>query len=147
MPLRCPRCSGPLASERRGATDVDACAACGGAWFDRGEVESAIAAADPKRPAPAAGVEPELRYLRCPRCDAPMTRRNWERISGVVLDHCNAHGVWVDPHELERIVAFEASGGKKRRARKEADELRIDLERERARVATWARIEARMRRF
>ena len=39
-----------------------------------------------------------------------MTRRNFQKRSGVVIDRCHQHGTWLDAHELERIAGFVLSG-------------------------------------
>ncbi len=106
---------------------VHECGRCGGLWApgDRLErlVERVLAGRDATadaRPAnspggprerggnPAAG---NVRYRRCPVCAAFMARRNWKRISGVVVDRCPEHGTWLDADELERIAGFVATGG------------------------------------
>ena len=119
---------------------MDHCAHCGGAWFDRGELEYAVAHTLVPEVAPVAPAESDVRYLACPRCQALMTRRAYHRISGVVLDECNRHGVWADKGELERIAAFEAGSGPERLARVEADEIRLKEDRDREARAKWARI-------
>ena len=40
-----------------------------------------------------------------------MTRRHYGRGSGVIIDVCREHGVWFDPDELPRILAWVRSGG------------------------------------
>ena len=56
-------------------------------------------------------MESKINYLKCVRCDALMTRKNFRRISGVLIDICRDHGVWLDAGELERIRCFIANGG------------------------------------
>ncbi len=123
MPSRCPRCAKPLAETDLAGVPVDTCAACGGTWLDRGELESVLSRSVPTA-APAVRtpfVEPATRYLPCPRCGDLMTRRQYERYSGVVLDYCNAHGVWADRGEIDRARAFRDGGGVERRAGREAE--------------------------
>ncbi|MBM4367809.1 MAG: zf-TFIIB domain-containing protein [Deltaproteobacteria bacterium] len=126
MVLECPRCKRPLAAADLGGTTVDACAGCGGTWLDRGELEAVAA-----RPAAASEtaaspfVETAVKYLPCPRCRQLMTRRQYERFSGVVLDYCGAHGVWADRGEIERVQAFLQAGGVERRARREEEERKL----------------------
>ena len=50
-------------------------------------------------------------YRPCPRCKQPMSRRNFGRMSGVVLDECVQHGIWLDETELDRIQQFVSVGG------------------------------------
>ncbi|MBW2368887.1 MAG: zf-TFIIB domain-containing protein [Deltaproteobacteria bacterium] len=40
-----------------------------------------------------------------------MVRRNFKKISGVMVDICRDHGVWFDAGELEQIRIFIANGG------------------------------------
>lgn len=40
-----------------------------------------------------------------------MNRFNFAGCSGVILDACKPHGVWLDADELRRIVAFIRGGG------------------------------------
>ncbi len=44
--------------------------------------------------------------VRCPTCDEPMERLEFAGISGIVVDVCKLHGLWLDGGELERIVAL-----------------------------------------
>lgn len=43
-----------------------------------------------------------------------MNRKNFGRISGVMIDKCGRHGVWLDAGELEKIRHFIADGGMER---------------------------------
>ena len=73
---------------------------------------------------PAAEVRPESpRYRWCPVCDEQMARRNFERVSGVIVDVCPTHGTWFDAGELEAARAFARGGaGSAARAAFEARE-------------------------
>ncbi len=99
---------------------VDACPFGHGVWLDSGEFEQVVAAARVdretmvKRLAGRAGdstVRHELRAKErpCPVCDEMMDLRVHAEWSEVVLDHCDAHGIWFDADELERAVAWELS--------------------------------------
>lgn len=59
-----------------------------------------------------------------------MNRFNFADCSGVVLDACKPHGVWFDPDELRRIVAFIRGGGLDMARTREREKL--ELERRRA---------------
>ena len=137
--LTCVDCATPLVV--RGVADVRVheCGRCGGLWapgnrLDRLvervlEARSGAPGADPPPHAnprerggnPAAE---SIRYRRCPVCTAFMARRNWQRVSGVIVDRCPEHGTWLDADELERIAGFVVSGGLERAkamARREAE--------------------------
>ncbi len=49
--------------------------------------------------------------LTCPRCNKKMGRYNFGRYSGVVVDSCRKHGIWLDRGELRHIVDFLAERG------------------------------------
>jgi Zn-finger nucleic acid-binding protein len=40
-----------------------------------------------------------------------MQRRNFRKKSGVIIDSCPSHGIWLDADELEQIAGFILSGG------------------------------------
>ncbi len=132
--LRCPGCLVPGMStlERGGGVIVDHCDDCGGVWLDLGELDALTPApahapkVSPAELRAAAQVPPEasgthtvreFEYRKCPICDALMHRRNFAGSSGVVVDECPAHGVYLDPGELEAIQRFVALGGLERASR------------------------------
>lgn len=43
---------------------------------------------------------------RCPQCGGVMRRFTYAFSSGVVVDGCDEHGIWLDAGELERIEAW-----------------------------------------
>lgn len=124
----CPVCPpGRLLSSRRvgreAATALE-CGACGGLFFgheafrliaDRAQGEQVPAAEH--RVAPPAKAKPAQGgplYRPCPRCGGRMNRQNYGRSSGVVVDICRRHGVWLDADELDRILAWIRAGGPRR---------------------------------
>lgn len=52
-----------------------------------------------------------INYVKCPVCLRQMTRKNYAKCSGVMYDVCYDHGVWLDDHELQQLLAFVATGG------------------------------------
>lgn len=68
-------------------------------------------------------------YLKCPACEGPMVRKNFAKVSGVIVDECLRHGTWYDAGELPAILAFLRQGGDQRRAAFEA--------REKETIARW----------
>jgi Zn-finger nucleic acid-binding protein len=97
--------------------DIDICPKCGGMWLDRGEFRIVTAEANVyrevklKKPYSRPALKKEVKYLKCVRCGKHMNRENFKKISGVLIDRCGNHGVWLDAGELEKIRHFIADGG------------------------------------
>ncbi|PCC73303.1 Transcription factor zinc-finger [Nannocystis exedens] len=122
----CPGCGEPLqATAARHGVEFDTCGTCGGIWLDAGELEALTSGLDPipgtgaqneadlraRVPAPAPR-EADIRYRECPRCREVMNRRNFGTISGVIVDECRHHGLFLDAGELEEVEAFLRAGGR-----------------------------------
>lgn len=131
-PLVCPRCREPMQALRLGVTTARECSACGGLWLDpaslqrlsdqreeHADVVSMLALRTPTVTAPPDVV----RYVPCPVCEKLMNRKNFAQSSGVVLDVCTHHGVWLDRGELERVLGFVAGGGLTRARARERERL------------------------
>jgi Zn-finger nucleic acid-binding protein len=113
----CPICKCPLEkNEYRGST-IDICPACNGIWLDSKEfyfhVSERDTFEDPEIPREFVKkpLEKKKAYIPCVRCGSLMARQNFRRISGVLIDICKDHGVWLDAGELEQIRSFIANGG------------------------------------
>lgn len=131
-PLKCPRCREPMQALKLGATAARECGACGGLWLDpeslqqlsdSREQHSDIVAMLAAR-VPSVATPPDVvRYIPCPQCEKLMNRKNFAQSSGVVLDVCAKHGIWLDRGELERVLGFVASGGLARARAREHERL------------------------
>jgi hypothetical protein len=53
-----------------------------------------------------------------------MLRRNFGRISGIIVDICSAHGTWFDVGEVPRTLSFIAQGGLRRAESLQAEDRR-----------------------
>jgi Zn-finger nucleic acid-binding protein len=119
-PLKCPRCRVDMQALQLGKTEARECAQCGGLWLDADTLDrltnehdqlvaatSVLAARIPLTPTPTDIV----RYVPCPDCEKLMNRTNFAHASGVILDVCKGHGVWLDRGELQRVLDFVDSGG------------------------------------
>jgi Zn-finger nucleic acid-binding protein len=135
----CPRCRGELRGRELSGSQVVECPGCGGLWLSPDHFEQACATADARervaaelrqRPPPARPDEQHPpRYLPCVACGELMHRRNYASISGVVIDVCRHHGVWLDHAELEKILAFVRAGGLDRARARELERLREERRR------------------
>jgi Zn-finger nucleic acid-binding protein len=140
--MQCPGCNVPLEPEIVGGQPFERCRRCGGEYFSHQALEELLAAhagqsgangAGYRRPSPFSD---PVRYRKCPSCREPMLRRNFRESSGVVVDVCAAHGVWLDQGELASLIEFAASGamaeaerrsGERGDARKRLDAWSEDL--------------------
>jgi len=132
----CPRCRTTLRSRTLEKTELVECPGCGGLWLgpeqftelcahaeDGGALRRALDAAPPP---PRPVEETKVVYLPCATCGELMMRRNFGGSSGVLIDTCRRHGVWLDHRELDRALEFVARGGLSRERERAAR-----LERER----------------
>ena len=132
-PWECPRCQRELERADFGEVVVFGCTTCGGLALERAGQARALVdetlwpalsahALALQRDATRAVDGRALGYLHCPRCSGPLARKNFERVSGVIVDECHRHGTWFDGGELEAALAFLARGGATAKARFEARE-------------------------
>jgi Zn-finger nucleic acid-binding protein len=124
--LKCPDCQRPFEAFCGGPGLLHDCPKCGGQFvehalvrelIERHETYGSVAPRHPERSNP---LQRPVRYVRCPACDAMMNRKNFAGSSGVVVDECRRHGLWFEPGELPRVLAFVESGGLAR-ARREKE--------------------------
>ena len=134
----CPDCEKPLQTidlKIGGRFYIERCEACFGLFFDPGEIEDVLEHGvsndnlvnrelieNVSKDRYQAGRE--VRYRKCPVCLSFMSRRNFGHRSGVVVDRCSQHGVWLDRGELIHLLEWKKAGGQilhdKRAAKREA---------------------------
>ncbi len=113
----CLRCKGPCIHHHHEGVIIDRCSNCGGAWLDQGELESIIERRESVHS--SSFVQETLKQgkaglpdqalsdkLPCPKCSETMKVINYAYDSGVIINICPSHGVWLDSKELERIEAY-----------------------------------------
>lgn len=128
----CPRCSGTLRQRAVGNLLVVECRSCAGLWLTATQFEFLSRRSEAEAVAPgtfASGLEREETYARqkyipCLACKSLMLRRNYAGSSGIVIDACRQHGVWLDADELERLLTFIRSGGLDRARERQIQRLR-----------------------
>ncbi len=140
----CPRCNISMRTldlKIEGKFLIERCEDCLGLFFDTGELEALIKASvknvyDANRHKinelnktlrnndyPAA-------YIKCPVCAQIMNRVNFGAKSGVIIDKCGDHGIWLDGGELRHLLEWVKAGGqilaKQREDMKRRDETRMN---------------------
>ncbi len=123
--LPCPGCAAPLGViefETKPAIRIERCTTCYGTFFNPGELEALLDAQtnplvwlDPvqlNQIADDFGHQHEVIYKKCPMCAERMSHLNFGGRSGVILDRCGTHGVWLEGSELRRLTEWWRAGGK-----------------------------------
>jgi len=125
-PRTCPRCDVRLKTldlKLEGRFLVERCDQCLGLFFDPGELEALLEATVKNVfQVDRSGLDginlnrqPDqhpIAYIKCPVCSQHMHRVNFGVRSGVIIDRCKAHGVWLDGGELRHLMEWMKMGGK-----------------------------------
>lgn len=121
----CPRCNIPLVTinlQADGRFYVERCDECLGLFFDPGELEALLQATvtnvfvinrqqlENLNAVNRLG-DNIISYVKCPVCCKMMNRVNFGSKSGVVVDRCREHGVWLDSGELRSLSEWVKAGG------------------------------------
>jgi Zn-finger nucleic acid-binding protein len=125
--LACPGCRETMRAVQVGQTPLFECAGCHSTWLDTEtfttlcatrEAHGAVAdMLGPKTTSVTATAASAVRYLPCPACTKVMNRENFGHRSGVIIDVCKGHGVWLERGELHSVLAFVDGGGLERAKR------------------------------
>jgi Zn-finger nucleic acid-binding protein len=114
----CPRCrTRHLDAFESNDGKIYDCPSCGGQFIPHSVLKELLERyrscelALPQRLRPHNPLTEKVTYLPCPQCRELMLRRNFGRISGVIVDVCSVHGIWFDVGEVPRILGFIAQGG------------------------------------
>lgn len=72
---------------------------------------------------PRQGKETAVIYKKCPVCDITMHRLNYRAVSGVIVDKCYKHGIWLDAGELMQLYEWKKTGGEINKINQKVPEL------------------------
>jgi Zn-finger nucleic acid-binding protein len=127
--LMCPACHCELVETRHDIFHLHGCPECQGHWVARDRLDTLTRResekASPTGWVPGCMTSKDLEnvwYRPCLVCGELMNRRQFATGSGVVIDRCRTHGVWLDGQELERIIAFVRQGGLARAEKMDAED-------------------------
>ena len=116
--MNCPICSTPLRSDTHEGVPHLSCRQHG-RWFeydalrtvvvvpeiDRPDTEEAMALSQ-HGPVDMSVIADAQHERACPHCGQPMTKLNYAYQSGVVVDACADHGIWLDTGEMHHLEAW-----------------------------------------
>lgn len=152
QPRTCPRCDTYLKTVNlnlNGTFFIERCDQCMGLFFDPSELEALLEAAvknvflidrtgldaiNANRPQDQYPVS----YIKCPVCLQLMNRVNFGAKSGVIVDRCKSHGVWLDGGELRHLMEWMKLGGKLLDQERQEQEKREELKNEKNRRESLA---------
>ena len=143
----CPRCNISLKTidlNINGRFLVERCDECLGFFFDPNELEALLEATVTNvftiNRSQLNSISTTMRagdyaayYIKCPVCSKIMNRVNFGTKSGVIVDRCKDHGVWLDGGELGHLFEWMKAGGKLLQQERE-EQLRKSEEREEERA-------------
>ncbi len=136
----CPRCSIRLRTidlNIHGRFLIERCDECLGLFFDPNELEALLEATvsnaftinrnqlDSINSTMRAG-DYAVSYIKCPICSKIMNRVNFGAKSGVIVDRCKDHGVWLDGGELRHLFEWMKAGGKLLQQEREEQRKQIE---------------------
>jgi len=150
----CPACDVPMQTidlNLEGTFMIERCGKCMGLFFDHSELEALLEKsvsnvfridlnmldAMTREQTPGST---RVRYFKCPVCRKIMNRINFGYRSGVIIDHCRDHGVWLEGGELKRLFEWKKAGGeilnRRRQGERDMEREKSERERNRSRAAS-----------
>jgi len=147
-PRICPRCNKPLQTidlKIDGTFLVERCDQCMGMFFDPNELETLLEKSVSNVYEIDYNRLKELRhlkrhrdysvtYIKCPVCSKLMNRINYGSQSGVIIDKCRHHGIWLDGGELRQILDWTKAGGQIHHEKKQIEMEKINLQQEKEKI-------------
>ncbi len=130
----CPHCHTSLQTIKlklKEAFYIERCKRCFGLFFDPGEIETLLQSS-------VSNVfeiniklinninrdryqrKKKFTYVKCPVCHVLMNRVNFAHSSGVIIDQCKKHGIWLDNGEITHLMEWKKAGGQLLQSKKEA---------------------------
>lgn len=129
----CPHCKTPLQTielHLDSKVEIDRCNDCFGLFFDSGKIELLLehAVSDvydinikqlDNINSERYQADKQIKYIKCPACQNFMLRRVFGYRSGVIIDQCKNHGIWLDSGEITHLLEWKKAGGQLLAAQKE----------------------------
>ncbi len=121
----CPHCEIPLQTIQLKLDQdlfIERCRDCFGLFFDLGEIElllqSSVSQVQGINLAHIDAINADrysskkvVKYILCPVCRQFMRRTNFAKRSGVIVDSCRQHGLWLDSGEMTHLMEWKKAGG------------------------------------
>ena len=132
----CPHCETELQTVKldvNGPLFIERCKSCFGLFFDAGEIETllehSVSNVSNINLALIKNINKDrfqsqrkIKYVKCPVCRILMNRVNFGHRSGVIVDQCSSHGIWLDSGEATHLMEWKKAGGQLLHSKNEAKE-------------------------
>ncbi|MBF0209942.1 MAG: zf-TFIIB domain-containing protein [Desulfamplus sp.] len=137
----CPKCNISLQTidlKVDGKFLIERCEQCFGLFFDTGELEALLELSvkhvydinmkklDNINTAMTPKDATKVVYIKCPVCSNFMNRVSFGAKSGVIIDKCKEHGVWLNAGELRHLFEWKKAGGKLLHEQREAEKRELE---------------------
>lgn len=136
----CPHCAKPLQTVElhlNGILQIDRCSDCFGLFFDPGKIEvlleDAVSEVFEVNVRQLDNINKDrfqanklVKYIKCPVCATFMDRRVFGYRSGVIIDQCRSHGIWLDSGEVTHLLEWKKAGGQLLVAQKDKELAEIE---------------------
>lgn len=114
----CPACKHPMVIVEHDEIELDYCTNCKGVWFDSGELELLLEAADlekyqdfMEKMIDSGEADTKEKKRRCPICSRKMKKTHIGADNGLLIDVCKyADGIWFDGGEVAHLMKLLSSG-------------------------------------
>lgn len=140
----CPHCRIPMLSINIHPDSefyIERCPECYGLFFDPHELEllmdkftefEKVSSIDLKKyNEENSSISTKIKYIRCPVCGDTMQRKSYGYRSGVIIDRCAKHGIFLDAGEFSHLVEWKKSGGEVLAKKYEKRKVQEKLQRKR----------------
>lgn len=138
----CPCCDIPLRTINVGQGNkfyIEQCTKCYGLFFDPNELEalmnestSEVYSIKLQKIDKLSGenfINDKIVYRKCPICRTLMNRKNFGGRSGIIIDICKDHGIWLDRGELSALLEWKKAGGQILKDKVESQRAQRDSQR------------------
>ncbi|MCK5834722.1 MAG: zf-TFIIB domain-containing protein [Lentisphaeria bacterium] len=138
----CPCCDIPLRTINVGQGKkfyIEQCSSCYGLFFDPDELEALMNESTSEvysiklqkidKLSSENFMEDKIVYRKCPICRTLMNRKNFGGRSGIIIDICKDHGIWLDRGELSALLEWKQAGGQILKEKAEAKRVKKSGER------------------
>ncbi len=121
----CPECNTHLQTiDLNNSLLIEHCQKCFGLFFDPGEIETMLEYSvsnvfqinlellrNINKDRYQKQNHKKIKYIKCPVCQGWMKRNNFGYRSGVIINQCKQHGIWLGSGQITHLMEWKKAGG------------------------------------